>query len=336
MADRIGTDPGPMTSPGVFARMTPAQEPAFSAVAPITRRSLPLNALRAFESVAKHRSFAAAGKALWISPSALSRHVSALERFCGAALFEGRVTPLELTATGVRLLSTLHKSFAKIEETLQDIRTNGDIRKRPILRVQLPSSVAAQLAMSTLRDFVRCAADRDIEITTSTGTVPAPADVDVAVVRLEADKAAPSAQRLWEPRLSILCHPSLIAEGRRLELAQFIDANALAHIRPEGMPRYHVWTEFTRRAGIHQVNVRRGPVFDSELLAKQYVLCGQGIALLDTYLFADEIRAGRLIRPFETEIADGSAYFLFSHADDCDDPVIARFRSWILSSVLSE
>jgi DNA-binding transcriptional LysR family regulator len=331
MADRIAPDLGPMTAPGVFARMTAAQEPVFIAVSPITRRSLPLNALRAFESVAKHRSFAAAGKALWISPSALSRHVSALERYCGAPLFDGRVTPLELTATGERLLSTLHKSFAKIEETLQDIRTNGDIRKRPTLRVQLPPSVAAQLAMPTLRDFVRCIADRDIEITTSIGTVPAPADVDVAVVRLEADKVVPPAERLWEPRLSILCHPSLIGEGRRLDLAQFIDANAIAHIRPEGMPRYHVWTEFTRRAGIHHVDVRRGPVFDCDLLAKQYVLCGQGIALLDTYLFADEIRAGRLVKPFESELADGSAYFLISHADDCDDPVISRFRSWILS-----
>jgi hypothetical protein len=46
----------------------------------IDRRWLPLNALRAFECVAKHSSFTAAGNALLISQSALSRHVIALEK----------------------------------------------------------------------------------------------------------------------------------------------------------------------------------------------------------------------------------------------------------------
>jgi LysR family glycine cleavage system transcriptional activator len=46
----------------------------------IDRRWLPLNALRAFEGVAKHSSFTAAANALLISQSALSRHVIALEK----------------------------------------------------------------------------------------------------------------------------------------------------------------------------------------------------------------------------------------------------------------
>ena len=49
----------------------------------IDRRWLPLNALRAFEGVAKHGSFTAAANALLISQSALSRHVIALERLTG-------------------------------------------------------------------------------------------------------------------------------------------------------------------------------------------------------------------------------------------------------------
>ena len=49
----------------------------------IDRRWLPLNALRAFEGVAKHGSFTAAAHALLISQSALSRHVIALERLVG-------------------------------------------------------------------------------------------------------------------------------------------------------------------------------------------------------------------------------------------------------------
>ena len=56
----------------------------------IDRRLLPLNALRAFEGVAKHGSFTGAANALLISQSALSRHVIALERLTGVRVFEFR------------------------------------------------------------------------------------------------------------------------------------------------------------------------------------------------------------------------------------------------------
>ena len=59
----------------------------------IDRRWLPLNALRAFEGVAKHGSFTAAANALLISQSALSRHVIALERLVGVQLFTANPTP---------------------------------------------------------------------------------------------------------------------------------------------------------------------------------------------------------------------------------------------------
>ena len=38
------------------------------------------------------------------------------------------------------------------------------------------------------------------------------------------------------------------------------------------------------------MNIERGLVFDTAVLAAQYVLGGQGIALVDTNLFAEEIR----------------------------------------------
>ncbi|MCX6600570.1 MAG: LysR family transcriptional regulator, partial [bacterium] len=47
------------------------------------RRWLPLNALRAFEGVARYGSFTGAASALNIAQSALSRHVISLENLIG-------------------------------------------------------------------------------------------------------------------------------------------------------------------------------------------------------------------------------------------------------------
>ncbi|MDB6091958.1 MAG: Transcriptional regulator, partial [Gammaproteobacteria bacterium] len=71
-------------------------------------------------------------------------------------------------------------------------------------------------------------------------------------------------------------------------------------------------------------------VFDTAVLAVQYALSGQGIALVDTNLFGDEIRAGRLVKPFEVMLDDGYGYYLITHPEGLSDTAIALFRSWLI------
>ena len=61
------------------------------------------------------------------------------------------------------------------------------------------------------------------------------------------------------------------------------------------------------------MNVERGLVFDTAVLAVQYALSGEGIALVDNYLFGDYIRTGRLVRPFDNILDDGYGYYLITH-----------------------
>src|SRR5258708_17345397 len=110
----------------------------------LDRRWLPLNALRAFEGVAKHLSFTAAANALLISQSALSRHVIALEKLIGAQLFERRPHALVLTKAGQLLLPAVMKSFDRLEYPLDDIRNDHAPIIRT-LRVQMPPTFAVRL-----------------------------------------------------------------------------------------------------------------------------------------------------------------------------------------------
>ena len=137
----------------------------------IDRRWLPLNALRAFEGVAKHSSFTAAANALLISQSALSRHVIALEKLIGAQLFERRPHALVLTKAGQHLLPAVMKSFDRLEYALDDIRNEGAAALRT-LRVQMPPSFAAHLAVPILRDFRRAAAEVEIDLVSPYGVGP--------------------------------------------------------------------------------------------------------------------------------------------------------------------
>ncbi len=52
--------------------------------------------------------------------------------------------------------------------------------------------------------------------------------------------------------------------------------------------------------------------------------------LVDTNLFSEEIRAGRLVRPFDVTLDDGYGYYLVTHPEGLSDTAIALFRSWLI------
>lgn len=295
----------------------------------IDRRWLPLNALRAFEGVAKHSSFTAAANALLISQSALSRHVIALEKLIGTQLFERKPHALVLTKAGQHLLPAVMKSFDRLEFALDDIRNDGSATLRT-LRVQLPPSFAVHMAVPILRDFRRAAAEVDIDLVTAYGAGPPPSDVDVAVVYSKPTVTDLVTDLLWPVRLSLLCHPAVAARHAGKSLAEFIESNELVHVRISDQPRHHLWTQFARHWSLTASNVERGLVFDSALLAVHYALSGEGVVLLDDYLFADYIRTGQLVRPFENSLDDGYGYYLITHPEALSDTAVALFRSWLI------
>ncbi len=295
----------------------------------IDRRWLPLNALRAFEGVAKHNSFTAAANALLISQSALSRHVIALEKLIGAQLFERRPHALVLTKAGQHLLPAVMKSFDRLEYALDDIRNEGTPVLRT-LRVQMPPSFAVHLAVPILRDFRHAVPEIDIDLVSPYGVGPPLADVDVAVVYSKPTVTDQVRDLLWPVRLSVLCHPSVAARRADKGLQEFIDANELVHVRISDLPRHHLWSQYARQAHLNMPNVERGLVFDTAVLAVQYALSGEGLALVDTNLFSEEIRTGRLIRPFDISLDDGFGYYLITHPEGLSDTAIALFRSWLI------
>jgi DNA-binding transcriptional LysR family regulator len=295
----------------------------------IDRRWLPLNALRAFEAVAKHGSFTGAANALLISQSALSRHVISLEKLIGVQLFERRPHSLVLTKAGQHLLPAVAKSFDRLEYSLEEVR-NGAAPTLRTLRVQMPPSFAVKLAVPILRDFRRANAEVEVDLVSPYGVGPPPSDVDVAVVYSRPTVTDAVSDLLWPVRLGILCHPDVAARHAGKDLATFVRDNELIHVRLTDQPRHHAWAEFARQANLGACNCERGLVFDTALLAVQYALSGEGLALVDLNLFRDDVQAGRLVRPFDTVLDDGYGYYLMTDPEALSDTAIALFRSWLI------
>jgi DNA-binding transcriptional LysR family regulator len=170
----------------------------------------------------------------------------------------------------------------------------------------------------------------DIDLISPYGVGPPLGDVDVAVVYSKPTVTDLVTDLLWSTRPTLLCHPNVAAQRAGKDLAAFIEANEIVHVRISEQPRYYSWSQFVRQNGIASLNYERGLVFDTAVLAVQYALSGQGIALVDPNLFAEELNTGRLVRPFDTVLDDGYGYYLITQPEALSDTAIALFRSWLI------
>lgn len=293
------------------------------------RRWLPLNALRAFEVVGKHLSITAAANSLFVSQSAVSRHVLTLEGVLGVKLFERKHQHLELTEAGRALLPVVTKSFDRLEHVLKDIIKDG-AAPRQVLRLQMPPSFAHHLAVPILRDFHSACPEIMLEVSSPYNVGMPSFDGDVAVVYSKPEVNDLIADLLWNVRLTPLCHPDLVRDLTPGDLAGFIAANEIIHVKFENQSRHRLWERFVRQAELSNIAVDRGLVFDTANLAAQYAKSGEGVALLDPLLFQDELSSGALVQPFDTWLDDGYGYYLLSHSDDLVNEAIAMFRSWMI------
>jgi len=291
------------------------------------RRWLPLNALRAFDAVGRHLSFTAAAQALNVSQSAVSRHVIGLEELLGHQLFERRPQSLALTKAGASLLPTVRGAFDRIEQALNDVvRGGGGLRT---LRLQLPPSFAQKLALPILQGFRREFPDIFVDFS-SLGITGAPRmETDVAVIYDRLRTGVAVSDLLWMSRVTPACSPRLLADHAGKSLRQFIAENELLHVKLEGESPGMIWDAFSHHFGL-SVQTDRGLAFDTAALAAQYAASGEGVALLDIDLFAQDIAAGVLVTPFGETFEDGYGYFLSLAAEDLADPVISVFREWMI------
>ena len=78
--------------------------------------------LRAFEAVARRLSFSAAADELFVTQSAISRQIQALEAEVGAALFLRGTRRVEITGAGELLRQALLPALAGLDRAVRQVR----------------------------------------------------------------------------------------------------------------------------------------------------------------------------------------------------------------------
>src|SRR6266436_4048527 len=106
--------------------------------------TIEIDAVELFVRVAELRSFRAAGDALSVPKSTVSRRVAELERALGTRLFHRTTRHVELTSAGKTYLSACSPALATITEAGRAIKTSSvDAAGR--LRITAPVTLGERL-----------------------------------------------------------------------------------------------------------------------------------------------------------------------------------------------
>ena len=167
----------------------------------------PLNALRAFEAIARHLSFAKAADELHVTPAALSHQIRALEEQFGPAAVPpphardrtDRCRPADLSGPARRL-----RERARRDGTTRPGRATGNV-----LVISATPGLVAKWLMPRLWRFLHEHPDIDARVSASLKVADFAAEgVDVAIRLSKENHAELYAERLCNNSVLPVCSPA--------------------------------------------------------------------------------------------------------------------------------
>jgi len=287
------------------------------------RRLPPLNAIRAFEAVARHGSVSSAADELCVTHGAVSRHVSRLEDHLGEKLFVRDHQRLALTSRGAAYAAELTRLFDGIERaTAENFRA---VVERQPLRIGTYPTFAHRVLIPRLWRFQETFPDIPFQLETSQGLPDPPRlDVDVAVVLGRGDWPELNSETLCREELLPVCSPRLLA-GRTVKQPRDVADLPLLH----AVPRLNDWEQWFASMDVTGVDPYRGMRFDTSGMVYQAAVNGLGVAMAQIAYIQEELEQGTLVVLHEQPLVTERAFYVVYPSQRRADRRVLAFAEWL-------
>ncbi len=290
----------------------------------------PLDLLASFEAAARHLSFTRAGAERFVTQSAMSRQIRALEDDLGVALFRRRHRALLLTDDGQRLHATCTQVLAQLRESVTQIRAPA---RREVLALTTTPGMASLWLIPRLPLFTKAYPGVDVRLDASLEARDLAGDgFDLAIRYFALDHA--DGTPMFAEAMQPVCSPALLKRGARPALRTPADlrAHTLLQITSKpgaGMPLE--WEPWLQAAGVPELEPAATLSFNGYNEVIEAALAGQGVALGRRPLVDSFIRRRQLVTPFKDATSSMRAYFLVVNPSARARPAVRALEQWLLA-----
>lgn len=254
---------------------------------------LDLRLLNSFIQAARTESFTAAGRALQLSPAAVSQNIKHLESQLGARLFTRTTRMVKLTPEGRQFLARCAPAMAALDDA---VRAVGDEAERieGHLRVSTTSAFGRRQLMPLVVRFMTKHPTVTVELDLSDHFVDLVADEFDLAIRVGTLPENDYIARLLLPVTPVLCAaPAYLARHGRPTTVADLARHRTIGMRSGNARRVFAWEFNVGGERVHHDVDAALIVNEAEAVAIA-AEAGLGIAQLGSFLVEEHIAAGRL------------------------------------------
>lgn len=277
----------------------------------------PLNALRAFDALARCGSLRAAAVELNVVPGAVRQQLTSLEEHFGFALLDRKGGRVTLNPAGRRLADAVGVAFAIVSRAAEEISSRGNTVR---LRLGAPMPMSSAWLMPRLATSQSTLAGLEVDIVPvavnrSLTDMP---DIDALIVGGEYRPLPDiTATAFMDDRFG-----PVLATGQPCH--DLADMTALV---ARNVP--HLWDDWFRESGSTPVRFRKRLEVDDLTLALSAARSGLGVTIAPAASIEAELASGALEAPFGF-VSRPAGYRFCCRIADRDRKPIAALRAWLL------
>ena len=255
-----------------------------------------LNDMVLFAEVAEHGGFAAAGRALGVPKSRLSRRVADLEQRLGVQLLQRSTRSLSLTPAGslyLRHCAAMRDAAQAAAEAVAQVQTEPRGTVRMSCPVTLAHSSVGPLLPIFLKRFPLVRVELWV-LNRPVDLVEEGVDIALRVRAVIEDSATLAARNFGESRGMLVASPELLKSRPPVRTVQ-----DLQHLDTVSMSTHGgsiQWKLFGPEGAVHKHEHEPRYVADDLLTVRFAVLQGIGVSVLPDYMCRDDVKAGRLVK----------------------------------------
>ncbi|BBQ02267.1 LysR family transcriptional regulator (plasmid) [Burkholderia sp. SFA1] len=281
-----------------------------------------LNALRAFEAVARLRSMTLAAQELCVTHGAISRQVKALEDTLGLTLLVRSAQSSDPTPEGKRLAEGLTTAFNLIDASIEQLKPEP-------LTLSCSATIMMNWLIPRIAGFHRRHPQTELKFNMNYDQIDFVRDKISVAIRastIEPPKDAIT-RKLIDEWIGPVCSPEYAQSIRLAAPADLSRAKLLStRTRPEA------WDDWYRATNLEPVAGASADVYDHFYLLIQAAVCGLGVALVPQMLVMNDLVSGKLVAPFgfapgPRELVLWVAPHLRAHAD------VAQLERWLIEQM---
>jgi DNA-binding transcriptional LysR family regulator len=291
------------------------------------RRLPPLRALEAFVRIVRLGSAKAAANELGLSPSALSRRITALEDFTGKRLFTRQHQAMKLTDEGQAFYNVVSP---KLEELAEAVESQMDRSQVLRLHLGVPSLFGGQRLFPRLPELRKLHPRLHIDIDTSPHLETRVGDtLDAAIILSKVPDLSFHSLRLDHNQVYAITSKALAGEiGPVPDVEKLSKQTFLIH---HDLPdSFDAWKDAMGLGKLEPVAIDH---FDSGQLILEAAAQGLGIAIMhdDHFVRAHDSRLARL---FDIDVESPYSYWFICRPRDLESRPVKLFHEWIAKAGL--